>query len=408
MFDPLQVTIVSPSVSPAPESSVAEAEVALNVKFPDGYREYVTALGSGILSDFIRVYPPNAVVKDLSTFRERVNEYFFWDASADLLPKSRILECIWIADTINGDEVIFHPSDSHKLYLLPHDTEEIVELGPTLNDAIEWLLDQVGLIAEGTVIRFDRGDRQHLISLIPIEKLPRLADLKKRILKLQLHDLVEESKQSDPVTTFYCKNLGGGIIAKGSGLNYSLQLSHSVPRHDPFLSRILQELDALGFIPPLDEAGEPHPAVTKLLEQTFSVKKHFPCKIPPEKREPLDIVVSFINVMYAFEEGLQKWNAAGYPHSLAMQLCAKIAADLCVPDSRVVSFGSPSQYAPKKEVPQQIDSTQDSTEVTFRTEVGDQFKHEHKFVVRQHEGIWKLAEVWSESKFFRRAPDRIL
>ncbi|MDR0781168.1 MAG: SMI1/KNR4 family protein [Pseudomonadales bacterium] len=123
--------------SPAEVDALA---ARLWVTLPSGYREYVTQLGEGILGgSLVRIYPPWRVEKELSEWRRRIDKYWFWDAGREKLPKERALECIVIADTLNGDELVFHPSRPDRLFVLPRQSEQIFEVGGDLLSAIEWM-----------------------------------------------------------------------------------------------------------------------------------------------------------------------------------------------------------------------------------------------------------------------------
>ncbi|MEO6046523.1 MAG: SMI1/KNR4 family protein [Candidatus Kapaibacterium sp.] len=105
------------------------------ITFPEGYREYMTRLGEGILGLLVRIYPPWKVGNELVSWRRRINRYWFW---GDLLPKARAVECVVIGDTMGGDELIFHPSRPDRLFVLPHESEQILEVGNDLLSAIDW------------------------------------------------------------------------------------------------------------------------------------------------------------------------------------------------------------------------------------------------------------------------------
>src|SRR5688572_1289215 len=95
---------------------------------PKGYREYITRLGEGILGgSWVRIYPRSRIVRELDEWRDRVRQFWFWDAGRKLLPKSRALECVVIGDTMGGDELVFHPSRPNRLFVLPRESEKIFE-----------------------------------------------------------------------------------------------------------------------------------------------------------------------------------------------------------------------------------------------------------------------------------------
>ncbi len=126
--------------SPA-EVDVAEAQ--LSIRFPTGYREYVTRFGEGVLGgSFVRIYPPRRILtgdNNLAEWRERIAEFWFWDEGRDVLTKEQALESVIIGDTLNGDELIVHPDNPERIYVLPRYSENIYIAGEGLPEAIEWL-----------------------------------------------------------------------------------------------------------------------------------------------------------------------------------------------------------------------------------------------------------------------------
>lgn len=110
------------------------------ITFPDGYREFVTRLGEGVLGgSFVRIYPPWRIETELPEWRRRINKYWFWDEGRELLPRERALECVLIGDTVNGDELVFHPTRPNRLFILPRDSEQVFDAGGDLLAAVEWI-----------------------------------------------------------------------------------------------------------------------------------------------------------------------------------------------------------------------------------------------------------------------------
>jgi hypothetical protein len=135
-----KVKIVGGPLVLATDAEIDALEAKLGVAFPDGYREYVTTLGEGVLGGiFVRVYPPWRIAKELARWRKRIRKYWFWDQGSAILTKQRALESIVIADTVNGDEMLFHPEERGRLLVLPRYSEEIFVAGSNLLDAVEWL-----------------------------------------------------------------------------------------------------------------------------------------------------------------------------------------------------------------------------------------------------------------------------
>jgi hypothetical protein len=139
------------SLTLARAGDVDALEATLWVTFPPGYRDYVTRLGEGTLASTVRIYPPWRVEKELGDSRRRINKYWFWDDGCDVLPKERALECIVVGDTLNGDELVFHPARPGGLLILPRDSETVFEAGNDLLSAVEWMLmsEELGGPVEG-------------------------------------------------------------------------------------------------------------------------------------------------------------------------------------------------------------------------------------------------------------------
>jgi hypothetical protein len=142
----------------ATDAEIHTLESLLWIDLPDGYRDYVTRLGEGTLGSFIRVYPPWRIEHELTEWRRRIGKYWFWDEGRALLPKERALECMIVGDTLNGDELIFHPTRRGHLFVLPRDSEQVFEAGDNLLQAIEWMCRSGELIDEFPGLEFEPFD----------------------------------------------------------------------------------------------------------------------------------------------------------------------------------------------------------------------------------------------------------
>jgi hypothetical protein len=140
------VQVVSKSLVLATPAEVDVLASRLWITFPAGYTQYVTKLGEGVLGSFVRIYPPWRVESELLQWRRRIHKYWFWDGGRELLPKERALECVIIGDTMNGDELVFHPSRQNTLFVLPRDSEQVFDVQGDLLTAIEWMCSSGELI----------------------------------------------------------------------------------------------------------------------------------------------------------------------------------------------------------------------------------------------------------------------
>ncbi len=122
------------------EADLEQLESHFWFSMPDGYRQFITRFGEGLLAEsFIRIYPPWRISAELSAWRQRINRHWFWDDDIDALPKARASECVIIGDTLNGDELVFHPSRPQRLFVLSHDSDHVLIAGANLADSIEWM-----------------------------------------------------------------------------------------------------------------------------------------------------------------------------------------------------------------------------------------------------------------------------
>lgn len=137
------ITFIQEHLQRIASEEVAQLEAHLETKMPVGYQTFITTFGVGFLHNTInnvQVYPPSRIAHDLGGFQERWDTYWHWDDGKHVLSKDRVISAIIIADTSNGDELIFHPSEPERLYVLPIDSTYIFEVGSSLDDAINWIL----------------------------------------------------------------------------------------------------------------------------------------------------------------------------------------------------------------------------------------------------------------------------
>jgi hypothetical protein len=146
LFD--DVYLVTPNRNAATQEQVTQAEQVLGTRFPSGYADFVTWFGEGSYCGFVRVCLPGRIVADYrAEFQQRWGEYFFWDAGRDVMPRDHVLESVIVADTWDGDELIFHPGDPDRLVVLPRHDDRIFEAGDGLEAALRWLCDSGELTA---------------------------------------------------------------------------------------------------------------------------------------------------------------------------------------------------------------------------------------------------------------------
>jgi hypothetical protein len=157
------VEVVGGALVLATDADVDGLESRLWITFPEGYREYITRLGEGVLGgSMVRVYPPWRIERELEGWRARIKKYWFWDEGKDLLPRERAPECIIVGDTLNGDELVFHPSRRDRLFVLPRDSESVFDAGADVLSAVDWICSSGELVEPFDERRFEPFDSRTL------------------------------------------------------------------------------------------------------------------------------------------------------------------------------------------------------------------------------------------------------
>ncbi len=134
------VKIIDSPLHLATPAEVGEAESRLKLRFPPGYREYVTLLGDGAFCQYVRVWMPSVILTECKDYQTAWNKLFAWNKRPDVLPAEKVVESIIVADTYCGDEIVFHPDNPNQLFLLPPDDEEMIDkLGNSLDEALDRL-----------------------------------------------------------------------------------------------------------------------------------------------------------------------------------------------------------------------------------------------------------------------------
>jgi len=121
-FQGISFIITNPPLQPISLAELSAVEAEIGCLFPEDYRAFVTTFGEGEINLGIRVFSPKYILNILSETRKRFSEHWFWDENPNAL---RVNECIPFFDSPNGDDIIFHPSDRDRWYILPHETETV-------------------------------------------------------------------------------------------------------------------------------------------------------------------------------------------------------------------------------------------------------------------------------------------
>ena len=104
--------------------NIEDVETRLEFTFPEDYREFINILGIGETEFHVKALP----LQDNYLFSsgELASHYWFWDASSTILTRNYAMECVNFFGSSDGDQIIFHPSNRNRWFILPHEKEEVI------------------------------------------------------------------------------------------------------------------------------------------------------------------------------------------------------------------------------------------------------------------------------------------
>ncbi|WP_020391371.1 SMI1/KNR4 family protein [Kribbella catacumbae] len=186
------------------DDDVRTAEAALGVQLPNGYRELMTTLGDGEISGILRVFSPAKLEAEQELFRELTQDVWFFNEPDETLTKDYALESIAIADSIDGDQVIFHPGTG-RLHVLPRHDEHTYSVGTDLWDVVAWFQES-GVLTRPHPFRYFESFAGPTEATNGQGRRGGFSQLAEAISSLGLHDAVETG---DDECTFFVKAIGG-------------------------------------------------------------------------------------------------------------------------------------------------------------------------------------------------------
>lgn len=78
-------------------TSIGACEDLLRFKFEQGYVDYITQYGEGILGGtYIRIYLPSKIADSQKDWLNRITEYYFWEEGKHILTKEQVQQAICI------------------------------------------------------------------------------------------------------------------------------------------------------------------------------------------------------------------------------------------------------------------------------------------------------------------------
>lgn len=185
---------------------VDAAEAALGTRFPAGYREYVTTLGWGEYCGYVNVFPPRMIVEGQSGETPPLLEFCrSWNGAEFGITPERLAKSVMIANSINGDWIVFEASLPETIYILPSEESVMHKVG-ALTDVLKWLYEPEG----NPLFRFFQSTASLLEQkYIPIPRNLSLSyeEFRDWLFALKKHDHWEETIQPNVASGGTCYGL---------------------------------------------------------------------------------------------------------------------------------------------------------------------------------------------------------
>ena len=125
-FQGIQFDVESAYLHPTTMEELSSVEAELGCSFPNDYREFITTFGPGEMNFHVGAFSPRTILKILPETRERLSEYWFWREDPASLTQRRAVECIPFFDSCDGDDILFHPSEPNRWFILLHGEPDII------------------------------------------------------------------------------------------------------------------------------------------------------------------------------------------------------------------------------------------------------------------------------------------
>ena len=192
------------------DTDVDAAQAALGVQLPAGYRELMTTLGKGVISGMLRVFSPPELEDRQRLFRELTAVYWFFEEPDEVLTRDYALESIEVADSLDGDQVIFNPRTG-RLHVLPRHDEHTYDMGSDVWDVVTWYQDS-GVLYRPHPFRYFESFAGPVEAANGSGGRAGFGRMTEAVTSLGLHDVVEDDEDG---RTLFVKAIGGYLSFHG-------------------------------------------------------------------------------------------------------------------------------------------------------------------------------------------------
>lgn len=238
---------VSDSFETVSEDDVRAAERELGLTFPAGYLEYVTMLGKGTYCNYVQVYMPGEILACYQQKQEEWGANFGWPAGEKVLNRRQVVESIILADTVDGDDLIFHPKIRDRLFVLSRTDAMIYDVGADLEEALSWLYEAGVLTPHSNFKYFQSHKNRGLLMLRASNSRLSFNDLRDYLLSLGVHQYVIMDTEEGYIQLFI-KDFGGFVsVFTFVDRKIRIDVEYDLHQETPTLKNLLTYLTAAGF-----------------------------------------------------------------------------------------------------------------------------------------------------------------
>ncbi len=133
-----QIYLVSPKKEIVDLAGLKDLEDRLKVNLPNDYCEFLIRFGGGDFCGCLSHFNCRDLLEGQQRYQSIFREFYLWDTKTSALSKQEVIEAIWLARSIDGDEIVFHPSKSPGLFLLPRNSETILPIGSRWEQVLDF------------------------------------------------------------------------------------------------------------------------------------------------------------------------------------------------------------------------------------------------------------------------------
>lgn len=197
---------------PIEQADLAQLARVMGNNLPKGYEDFLGNLGVGYVNNWLRIYHPSEIMDNYVDFQQRLEEFYLWEEEP--IPKERAIASIFLADTMNGDELYFYPLDQD-FHILPRNLDVGIKMLGDFLEVIRWICLSGELIEATDKLYFESHNDTSEQAYIDFDETKAIIDinqLEKELLALGNYDnYLSELSEDEHFVKFFYESFGGSV-----------------------------------------------------------------------------------------------------------------------------------------------------------------------------------------------------